>query len=172
MRGNGHVPAHSWFNGDDFQSSISRWLRPAGAQHTQNIIRRDCTRRSPIIIKRRRVCVCIYTGFYMPACYFLINRRSESHPSYSLRFLHRYPYPFHFFLFFILLLIYTCSFFLLYNIYYIRRKCYADALVLFPFCLPFLLVVVITVPWLDVLLIVGLSRDWFLLFFLLTIYWI
>ena len=92
------------------------------------------------------VCVCIYTGFYMPACYFLINRRSESHPSYSLRFLHRYPYPFHFFLFFILLLIYTCSFFLLYNIYYIRRKCYADALVLFPFCLPFLLVVVITVP--------------------------
>lgn len=23
--------AHSWFNGDDFQSSISRWLHPAGA---------------------------------------------------------------------------------------------------------------------------------------------
>lgn len=30
---NDRVAAHSWFNGDDFQSSISRWLRPAGAQH-------------------------------------------------------------------------------------------------------------------------------------------
>ena len=37
----GERPAHSWFNVDDFQSSVSRWLRPA-------IIRRD----SPIIIRR------------------------------------------------------------------------------------------------------------------------